>query len=97
MKTTRRQFIKITGMGTAGAVVAGSVLGSIQKATASTIAMPNDDSKLTRTPTYCEVCFWKCAAWVYKDDEGNIKKLIGNEEDQHARGKLCPRGTGGLG
>lgn len=97
MKTTRRQFIKITGMGTAGAVVAGSVLGSIQKAAASTVAKPNDDSKLTRTPTYCEVCFWKCAAWVYKDDEGNIKKLIGNEKDQHARGKLCPRGTGGLG
>ncbi len=97
MKTTRRQFIKITGMGTAGAVVAGSVLGSIQKASANTIAKPNDDSKFTRTPTYCEVCFWKCAAWVYKDNEGNIQKLIGNEEDQHARGKLCPRGTGGLG
>ncbi len=97
MKTTRRQFIKITGMGTAGIAIAGSVLGSVQKASDKAMAKPIDDSNLTRTPTYCEVCFWKCAAWVYKDDEGNIKKLIGNEEDQHARGKLCPRGTGGLG
>jgi thiosulfate reductase/polysulfide reductase chain A len=98
MKTTRRQFIKISGMTAAGAAVAGSVLGSIGKAAEkSGIGQVSPDSKLTRTPTYCEVCFWKCAAWVYKDDEGNIKKLIGNEADQHARGKLCPRGTGGLG
>ncbi len=99
MKTTRRQFIKISGMTTAGAVVAGSVLGSVQKAAEKKLSQGNEtaDSDLTRTPTYCEVCFWKCAAWVYKDKEGNIKKLIGNSEDQHARGKLCPRGTGGLG
>ena len=97
MKTTRRQFIKIAGAGTAGMAVAGTVLGSVQKAGEKAASKGAADSELTRTPTYCEVCFWKCGAWAYKDKEGNIKKLIGNDEDQHARGKLCPRGTGGLG
>lgn len=97
MKTSRRQFIKIAGLGSAGIAVAGSVLGSVGKAAEKSLSTPSLESELTRTPTYCEVCFWKCAAWVYKDKEGNIKKLIGNETDMHARGKLCPRGTGGLG
>ncbi len=97
MKTTRRQFIKIAGAGTAGMAVAGTVLGSVQKASEKASLKDVPDSELTRTPTYCEVCFWKCGAWAYKDKDGNIKKLIGNDEDQHARGKLCPRGTGGLG
>ena len=52
---------------------------------------------LKRTPTYCEVCFWKCAGWVYKNSEGKIWKIVGNEEDQHCNGRFCPRGTGGVG
>ena len=98
MKTTRRQFIKISGMTTAGAVVAGSVLGSVsQAAVEKTKAKGSNTKDFTLTPTYCEVCFWKCAAWVHKDENGEIKKLTGNHHDHHARGKLCPRGTGGLG
>ncbi|MCK7541515.1 MAG: hypothetical protein MZV63_66850 [Marinilabiliales bacterium] len=67
---TRRQFIRISAMG-AGAVMAGaagirllaSELTDGQKATLAALT--------ARTPTYCEVCFWKCAGWVYKDDEGS--------------------------
>ena len=51
----------------------------------------------TRTPTYCEVCFWKCAGWVYKNDQGDIWKIIGNDDDPHCNGRFCPRGTGGVG
>lgn len=54
-------------------------------------------SEMTRYPTYCDICFWKCAAWTYVNKEGEIKKIEGNEEDTHCRGRLCPRGTGGLG
>lgn len=50
-----------------------------------------------RTPTYCEVCFWKCAGWVYKDENGRIKKIIGNNDDPNCNGRFCPRGTGGVG
>ena len=61
-----------------------------------------EDSKLltaglTRTPTYCEVCFWKCAGWVSKDENDKIWKITGNNEDQHSNGRFCPRGTGGVG
>ena len=92
---TRRQFIRISAMG-AGAVMAGAagfrLLGSEltdgQKATAALTG---------RTPTYCEICFWKCAGWVWKDDSGNIKKITGNNDDQHCSGRFCPRGTGGPG
>ncbi|MCD6346161.1 MAG: molybdopterin-dependent oxidoreductase, partial [Bacteroidales bacterium] len=52
---------------------------------------------MRKTPTYCEVCFWKCAGWVYKNDKGNIWKITGNDEDQHCNGRFCPRGTGGVG
>ncbi len=75
--------------GAAGFRLLGSELTDGQKATAAVLA--------TRTPTYCEVCFWKCAGWVWKDDEGNIKKITGNKEDQHSNGRFCPRGTGGPG
>lgn len=51
----------------------------------------------SRTPTYCEICFWKCAGWVHTDETGRIKKITGNDEDQHSSGRLCPRGTGGVG
>lgn len=58
---------------------------------------PVNYSSLTRTPTYCEVCFWKCAAWAYTNEDGEIVKLIGNDIDPHCFGRLCPRGTGGVG
>ena len=57
----------------------------------------NVAKNLKRSATYCEVCFWKCAAWAYTNEEGEIKKIIGNEDDSHCYGRLCPRGTGGVG
>jgi len=93
---TRRQFIRISAMG-AGAVMAGAAglrlfgsgLTDGQKATLAALT--------GRTPTYCEVCFWKCGGWVYKDDQGSIQKIIGNNEDLNCNGRFCPRGTGGVG
>ncbi len=31
------------------------------------------------------------------DKNGSIRKVIGNKEDPHCNGRLCPRGTGGIG
>lgn len=53
--------------------------------------------KSKRFPTYCEICFWKCAGWAYTNEEGKLWKIIGNDEDPHCNGRLCPRGTGGVG
>jgi thiosulfate reductase / polysulfide reductase chain A len=96
---TRRDFIKISALGLGAATLAGSTLkwvwgaGSGSPGSESLSAIPG----LSRYPTYCEVCFWKCAGWVYLNDEGKIQKVIGNEEDPHCNGRLCPRGTGGVG
>jgi thiosulfate reductase/polysulfide reductase chain A len=91
--TSRRQFIKISIAG-AGALTVGT--GAIKAM--EWISKPENSGKikidLKRTPTYCEVCFWKCAGWVYKTSEGKIWKIIGNDEDQHSNGRFCPRGTG---
>ncbi len=94
--TSRRDFIKISAMGAGVLAMSSGTYGAIKL-----ISSPENASKLRvdlkRTPTYCEVCFWKCAGWVYKTSEGKIWKIIGNDEDQHSNGRFCPRGTGGVG
>jgi thiosulfate reductase/polysulfide reductase chain A len=94
--TNRRDFIKITAYGAGALVTAGGFFEAV-RAFSSPGKAGALSVNLTRTPTYCEVCFWKCAGWVYKNEEGNIWKIVGNEEDQHCNGRFCPRGTGGIG
>ena len=93
--TSRRDFIKITGAGAGALMFAKPAIRAFSQDGGEETVRPGE--KLTRTPTYCEVCFWKCAGWVYTDEEGNIRKIIGNEDDQHGMGRMCPRGTGGVG
>ncbi len=93
--TSRRDFIKITGAGAGALMFAKPAIRAFSQDGGEDAVMSGE--KLTRTPTYCEVCFWKCAAWVHTDEEGNIRKITGNEEDPHCNGRLCPRGTGGVG
>ena len=92
----RRQFIKLSFIGAGALAVSSGAYGAIKL-----LASPEEVKKLKvdlkRTPTYCEVCFWKCAGWVYKTSEGKIWKIVGNDEDQHCNGRFCPRGTGGVG
>jgi thiosulfate reductase / polysulfide reductase chain A len=94
--TSRRDFIKISAMGAGVLAMSRGTYGAIKL-----LSSPDEVNKLKvdlkRTPTYCEVCFWKCAGWVYKTSEGKIWKIIGNDEDQHCNGRFCPRGTGGVG
>jgi thiosulfate reductase/polysulfide reductase chain A len=92
----RREFIKISLYG-AGALAAGAGGYKLIKSISSGEAGKKLVIDLKRTPTYCEVCFWKCAGWVYKNSEGKIWKIVGNDEDQHCNGRFCPRGTGGVG
>ncbi|VAW26444.1 Anaerobic dehydrogenases, typically selenocysteine-containing, partial [hydrothermal vent metagenome] len=96
---TRRQFIKIS---TAGAGAAALGLYSLKVSGLNLFDSkqeeePASDEEMTATPTYCEVCFWKCAGWTYVDKKGRLRKIIGNKNDPHSNGRLCPRGTGGVG
>jgi thiosulfate reductase / polysulfide reductase chain A len=95
MKTNRRDFIKLSAMGLGATMFTGS---AVKWASEKVLGEETvDDLLTTRYPTYCEVCFWKCAGWTYVDKKGSIKKIIGHKEDPHCNGRLCPRGTGGVG
>lgn len=95
MRTTRRQFIKVSALGAGSLAVAASTFK--WSAASSLFAGADASQAFTRSPTYCEVCFWQCAGWVYKDNDGRIQKIVGNDEDLHCNGRFCPRGTGGVG
>ncbi len=91
---SRRDFIKISSLGFGGMAL-GLTACDLFKQTGA--ALKGGASVFSRVPTYCEVCFWKCAAWAYQNKEGTLVKLEGIENDPHCHGRLCPRGTGGLG
>ena len=97
MLNSRRDFIKITSLSAAGLVFGGSYVHSAMKSVGQLGAGTGKGKGPLRTPTYCEVCFWQCAGWVYKNGEGQIQKVTGNDDDQNCNGRLCPRGTGGVG
>ncbi len=91
---SRRRFLKITGaaVGTAAAGSAGFQVGCT-RASSST---GTSGSGVRRVPTFCDICFWKCGAIAYVRD-GRLWKIEGNPLDPLSRGRLCPRGTGGVG
>jgi len=96
---TRREFIKVSAIGTGGLVAAGGLLSSLPVKdifgqTKNKNLKANSNKQF---PTYCEICFWQCAAWVQTDDKGEIKSITGNVDDPHCNGRLCPRGTAGIG
>jgi thiosulfate reductase / polysulfide reductase chain A len=99
MVKSRRDFIKISALGSAGIIwgsywlKANSSDGSIGGNSVPWLS----PAELQRTPTYCEVCFWKCAGWVHKNEKGEIWKITGNDKDPNCNGRFCPRGTGGVG
>jgi thiosulfate reductase/polysulfide reductase chain A len=97
---TRRQFLKISAMSVGSLALAGGGLRLAKGNSPITkffSQLPSGHRIAERTPTYCEICFWQCAGWVYHHEDGSIKKITGNEDDTHCNGRLCPRGTGGVG
>jgi thiosulfate reductase/polysulfide reductase chain A len=89
---SRRRFLQITGA-TAGVAAAGGA-GSLARRVSA--ADPGAETGVRKVPTYCDICFWKCGAIAYVRD-GKLWKIEGNPEDPLSRGRLCPRGTGGVG
>ena len=87
----RRDFIKVSGFFTAGAAVSPALLSGCSQGP----RVPGT-GRVSVTPTICDICFWKCAGQVYQED-GQPWKVVGNAEDLHSHGRLCTRGTGGLG
>ncbi|MDY7033743.1 MAG: molybdopterin-dependent oxidoreductase [Thermodesulfobacteriota bacterium] len=90
---TRREFIKISGVGLGALASSGSLLGMASNVLDSAEDIP---SAISKTPTYCEMCTFKCAGWAYQSD-GKPWKIIGNENDQNCYGHLCTKGSAGFG
>ena len=92
-KITRREFIDISK----SALIAGSVgLPAVNMLcdTKASAASQNRSEKVI--PSYCDVCFMTCGINVTVKN-GKAIKIEGNPHHPISRGKLCPRGTGGLG
>jgi len=86
----RREFIKVSSLLGAGTAMSPALL------TGCTPHPLPGSGQVGKTPTFCDMCFWKCAATVYRED-GKAWKVDGNDADLHCEGRLCTRGTGGLG
>lgn len=88
---SRRKFLKIGGASVVLSAATQSVLGR-----AGELAKNKSPKGLEKIPTFCDMCFWKCGAIAYVED-GKLWKVEGNPLDPLSRGRLCPRGTGGVG
>src|SRR5512140_3815286 len=89
---SRRRFLKISGATVSLAAASGYAL----KAAEYKFGSAGAATGIQRIPTYCDVCFWKCGA-IASVRDGALWKIEGNPEDPLSRGRLCPRGTGGIG
>ena len=91
MKFSRRTFLKTSG-------AAGCALAAYTALPEKFLLWAEEQGmlKATYTPTFCEICFWKCGA-LAKVINGRVVKLEGNPAHPGARGKLCARGNGGAG
>ncbi|MCU0453594.1 MAG: molybdopterin-dependent oxidoreductase [Bacteroidetes bacterium] len=89
---SRRKFLKISG----ATVAAASAVAAAGRSVSSAIATTNVERGDRTVATYCDICFWKCGAIAHVRD-GKLWKVEGNPLDPLSNGRLCPRGTGGVG
>ncbi|MGE5354092.1 MAG: molybdopterin-containing oxidoreductase family protein [Acidobacteriota bacterium] len=93
---SRRKFLKISSATLGLAAAAGTSLNAVvKKAEQYGTSVPKEKG-IRKVPTFCDVCFWKCGAMAYLKD-GELWKIEGNPLDPLSRGRLCPRGTAGIG
>ena len=88
---SRRKFLKITGAAAGVAAAGSAALKATQRA-----GNTGPERGVRTVPTYCDICFWKCGTIAYVRD-GKLWKVEGNSLDPLSNGRLCPRGTGGVG
>lgn len=93
---SRRRFLKLSGF-TIGAAAAATSLSSVVKGAKKVEEKTGKVVKgIQKIPTYCDICFWKCSAIAYVKD-GQLWKIEGHPDDPLSKGRLCSRGTGGVG
>jgi thiosulfate reductase/polysulfide reductase chain A len=88
---SRRRFLSISAATFGAAAVATQWQPLLRMAHAAP-----DASGVVTTPTFCEMCFWRCGGIAHVRD-GKLWKFEGNPLDPQSHGRLCPRGTGAVG
>ncbi|KAF0220258.1 MAG: thiosulfate [Geobacteraceae bacterium] len=88
-KCTRRSFLKISGVATAGVSVAATMPEQF-------LSWAESQEELKQVPTFCELCFWNCGL-IAKVANGKVIKVDGNPLSERGRGRLCGRGNAALG
>ena len=89
----RRDFIRMSSAVASAALLGPTLAGCSRPAEWQRMMT---EAPATETPTVCNICFWACAAKVHTRGE-RLWKITGNPEDAHCEGRLCTRGTGGVG
>lgn len=96
MELSRRRFLQISSATVTG-LAAVTSLSTITKGAKKIEEKTGRPVKgIQKIPTYCDLCFWKCSAVAYLKD-GELWKIEGHPNDPLSNGRLCPRGTGGIG
>ncbi len=89
---SRRRFLQVFG----GGVGLAAGAAGLPKWTTALAGDREAAGDIRRIPTYCDICFWKCNA-IATTRGGRLWKIEGNPHDPLSGGRLCPRGTGGVG
>ena len=93
MELSRRDFLKLSGAGAAGAAAAVA-LSTIPDESVLAKHIPLDE-RVDETSTICCYCSVGCGALVIKwmDKHGNeLRKIEGDPDHPINRGSLCPKG-----
>ncbi|MBI2774307.1 MAG: twin-arginine translocation signal domain-containing protein [Chloroflexi bacterium] len=98
LATSRREFLKLTGIGSAGAVA--SQLGGLgfDTAFAAERAARRKLEGATQTASICPYCAVGCGTMVAskKDDRTGLVRIVnieGNPDSPISSGSLCPKGA----
>ena len=93
---SRRRFLKISGT----TLLTSAALKAMNPLVTSVGKMEEklgtSSKGIKKIPTYCSMCFWKCSA-IASVRDGKLWKIEGNPLDPLSKGRLCPRGTAGVG
>ncbi len=95
MELNRRDFLKITGAGTAGAVAAVALSTMSTAPTQARLVHPKLEELVEETHTICCYCSVGCGALVtsrMQREYGEVVRIEGDPDHPINRGALCPKG-----